>query len=153
MAGESLEYRSIRLEALSLYPEYFCSDYDQQNRIEKLHFERLIEIQSEQGKIIGAFKSANLIGICGLSVENQFKSNAVEIVQMYVQSEFQGFGIGNGLIQAVIHVARELYSVDQIILEVMNNNDVAIKSYLASGFKANSSLESSDTTFYMSLEL
>ena len=40
---DSLKYREVRLESLSLHPECFGSGYEAQSKMPKLYFEGLIE--------------------------------------------------------------------------------------------------------------
>ena len=91
-------YREIRLEALKKFPEYFGSGYEQQVKLEKLYFERLIEERSDKGKMFGAFIDDELVGICGVTFETQVLPNAGEIIQMYVKLEHQNSGLGKKLV-------------------------------------------------------
>lgn len=52
---ESELYRSIRLECLQQYPEYFCSDYRDEVKKEKLFFQEQLEQGSKDNFVMGAF--------------------------------------------------------------------------------------------------
>ncbi|HGS4649909.1 TPA: GNAT family N-acetyltransferase, partial [Vibrio cholerae] len=63
---DSQKYRELRLESLRLYPEAFGSDYKTQSQLPKLFFEQMIEKESNDHIMLGAFYNNELVGLCGL---------------------------------------------------------------------------------------
>lgn len=145
-------YRAIRLEALQNYPEYFGSEYEQQVKLEKLYFERLIEDESGKGTMVGAFSEGQLVGICGVTFETTVLPNAGEIIQMYVKPEYQNKGYGKNLMLK-IREACTSPPVSTVLLEVVKSNVSAIKVYEQSGYELNETLGFDPNTTYMTLAL
>lgn len=128
-------YRLLRLEALKAYPNYFGSGYEQQVLLNKLYFEQLIEEQSERGVMFGAFVDSNLVGICGVTFEAQRLPDAGEIIQMYVQPEYQHKGFGRQLMNAIEGYCRK-GRAKNLVLEVIRANTSAINLYTQLGYRA-----------------
>jgi len=77
-----------------------------------------------------------LIGICGLYIHTEEKSkHRAEIIQMYVQPEYQGNTIGFYLLEETVRIGFECKDVEQIELEVMTDVKAANKIYEKIGFK------------------
>ena len=148
--GDSKAYRSIRLEALERFPELFCSSFQEQVRLEKLYFERLIEESSEKGKMVGAFCDNELVAICGVTFETRLLPGAGEIVQMYVRPEVRHRGIGRKLIAAAKDICLSV-SAGHLVLEVIRSNRGAIALYQSCGFKVDESLGYDPDTHVMTL--
>lgn len=89
---DSEQYRKIRLEALEEYPEHFGSGYYEKANLPKLYFQRLIEEESSQGFMVGAFEKTDLVGICGITFETKLLDSSGKIVQMYVTKNHQRKG-------------------------------------------------------------
>ena len=90
-SSESKKYRFLRLESLEKYPNSFGSKYEEQKQREKLAFENFIEQSNPECFIIGAILQDKLIGICGFYRHTDIDCNhRGEIIQMYVQPEYQG---------------------------------------------------------------
>lgn len=130
-AKDSLKYRELRLDSLRLYPEAFGSDYETQSQLPKLFFERMIEDESEEYVMIGAFDDGVIVGLCGLIPLKHIGS--LEVVQMYVSSHARGKSIGQALLSKAksILVARNEQKLE---LTVYSNNASAIKAYESFGF-------------------
>jgi len=128
---DSRNYRELRLESLKLYPESFGSGYETQSKLPKLFFERLIEDESEECVMIGAFSGEELVGLCGLIPVEQ--TGSLEVVQMYVSSNFRGKSIGKMLLSKAKSVLLSR-SESKLELMVYSSNFVALKSYDSFGF-------------------
>lgn len=63
---ESKAYRAIHLESLEQFPESFCANYHQAQKIEKFQIENDIEEQTFGKFVLGAFSNDLLIDICTL---------------------------------------------------------------------------------------
>ena len=149
---DSPAYRELRIEALKKYPEYFGSGYEQQVKLERLYFERLIEENSPKGCMVGAYMDNHLVGICGITYETQVLANAGEIIQMYVKAEYQNQGIGKQLMLNIKEACRST-SISTILLEVVKDNLSAIKVYEQSGYLLDENLGANPNTVFMKLEL
>lgn len=128
---DSLKYRELRLESLRLYPEAFGSDYKTQSQLQKLFFEQMIEKESNDHIMLGAFYNKELVGLCGLISLEQ--SNSFELVQMYVSPNVRGKSIGQTLLTKAKSVLQER-NEDRLELTVYSGNLAAIKSYEKFGF-------------------
>ncbi len=133
---ESEKYRLLRLESLQKYPNSFGSKYEDEREKTKLAFENYIEESNPECIIVGALKNDKLIGICGFyRHQDQRKKHRGEIIQMYVQQEYQGNNVGYDLLKATVSIAFELKNIEQIELEVMTDNKAANRIYEKIGFK------------------
>ncbi|EGQ7962725.1 GNAT family N-acetyltransferase [Vibrio parahaemolyticus] len=128
---DSLKYRELRLESLRLYPEAFGSDYKTQSQLPKLFFEQMIEKESNDHIMLGAFYNNELVGLCGLISLEQ--SHSLEIVQMYVSPNARGKSIGQTLLTKAKSVLQDR-NEDRLELTVYSGNFAAIKSYKKFGF-------------------
>jgi len=149
--NESKLYRAIRLEALKEYPEYFGSKYEEQVKLSKLYFERIIEESSPKGIMVGAFLDRELIGICGVTFETKILHNAGEIIQMYVNKKHQGNKLGKELIKSIYDNVILLKNVEIIVLGVDKNNTSAIRTYCNCGFEIDTNIEGEEGIQYMTL--
>jgi len=135
--AESLAYRNIRLESLQLYPNHFASTYEDQLQKPKLGFESFIEEELDHKFIYGCFKDGALIGICGFYIlEDAYVG---EIIQMYVQQQHQGEGIGIKLLKDVVAIAFNIDNLKEIQVGVLN--DDLILFYEKAGFKISHTLK------------
>jgi len=139
VAADSKQYREIRLESLKLHPESFGISFEAQRKLPKLMFEKALEQPVDDRFVIGAFDQQVLIGICGfipfVPEDNQQLMNTGTIIQVYVKSAYRGRKIGLGLIQAVLHAAFKIPSMEQIVLGVYEGNVGAIRVYEQAGFQ------------------
>ncbi|MGE8555374.1 MAG: GNAT family N-acetyltransferase [Chryseobacterium jejuense] len=131
LSHESSIYRTIRLESLEEFPESFEATYQEALNTEKLRMETDIENQTPEKFVLGAFINQKLVSLC-VFVKNEERSGS--IYQMYVNKNFQGKNIGTGLVQAVIHEAKEKLNVTEVYLEVAHNNESAYHLYKKNGF-------------------
>ncbi|MCW3132483.1 MAG: GNAT family N-acetyltransferase [Candidatus Methanospirare jalkutatii] len=86
--------------------------------------------------IVGAFVSGELVGVCFLFKFS--KSNRKVIAKNFgiaVKDKFQGKGIGSKLLEYLFSVAVESYNVSEVYLEVLENNERALKFYKKNSFE------------------
>lgn len=150
---ESKLYRAIRLESLKIYPEWFGSKYEEQIRLSKMYFEKIIEDNAAKGMMFGSFFKGELIGICGVTFETKITANAGEIIQMYVQKKYQGNKLGIKLIRKIQTEVKQVNGIDTLILGVEKNNLAAIKTYLNCGFEVIENFPQKNNVQYMRLSL
>ena len=128
-------YRQIRLECLQKYPEYFGTIYEDEVKAKSLKFDKALQTQDSNDFLYGAFQGNNLISICGFTREVRIKiSHLGEISHMYIKEEISGQGIGTQLLKYTIDKAFKDFSLEQIMLSVVNTNEKAIKIYERIGF-------------------
>lgn len=124
-------YRTIRLESLRIYPDWFAADYEKERLKSVLFFEEQLRFATDSGKaVFGAFNHDALIGICAVAfiLEGQ-----AELLQVYVKDEFRGHGILNRLIcLAKGYVKAQGGTL--LSLEVHPSNQIAIRGYRRAGF-------------------
>jgi ribosomal protein S18 acetylase RimI-like enzyme len=132
---DSSDYRRIRLKSLKEHPDIFEAKYEEQIQLEKLFFEKHIEINSQEAFMVGAYSASLLIGICGFLGKNEYFDDAGTIYQMYVLPEWRSKGIGYGLVQLLKNTVTKKKSFAKITLDVSPTNSSAIHLYEKSGFK------------------
>ena len=141
---DSLDYRRIRLESLHSNPESFGAKYEEQVGLQKLYVEELLEQRSNLIVMLGAFVDAELIGLCGLKINND---KQFEIIQMYVAGKVRGQGVSQKLLKLAISTLKNR-RVTSLILTVYVDNDVALKTYKNAGFKIQSQQENEIIMIY-----
>jgi ribosomal protein S18 acetylase RimI-like enzyme len=122
--------RALRLEALSLYPEAFASDPDQEAAMPKEQWlARLATAMS-----FGGFVDDALSGMVVFSKPSRPKvAHTGDVGAMYVRDAARGTGLADALMNALIDHASEV--VEQIQLTVNAENARAIKFYERHGFR------------------
>ncbi len=128
---DSLKYREARLESLRLHPKCFGSGYEAQSKLTKLYFEDLIDSGSQDSVMIGTFVRDELVGLCGLTPKGE---DSLELIQMYVFSNFRGIGIGEKMINFAKQIL-ETRNKTELRLTVFTDNFHAIKMYERVGFE------------------
>ena len=113
--ADSAAYREIRLACLEEYPNHFGADHAQQAALPVLWMEAQIQSPNEEAFCLGAFHEAQLIGICALHRQSlPARRHSAELLQMYIQTQHQGKGIGHQLLQATIQAAWEIQELEQL---------------------------------------
>jgi RimJ/RimL family protein N-acetyltransferase len=130
------EYRRIRLECLKQFPNYFGSIYEEELISESLKLDGAIKFSDSNNFALGAFSDEKkIIAVCGLVTDLRSKTkHRGEVVQMYVDTEFAGRGIGRKLLQLTIDRAFNNKQTEQVTLGVVYTNENAIKLYKQAGF-------------------
>lgn len=134
-ASDSLLYRSARLECLKNHPENFGTLFEEESNTPQLVFEKYLNNPKSGNFMFGAFDGDRCIGICGFvnGTRNKTKHRG-EIVQMYVNENYSGKGIGKKLLTKTIEKAFEKSLIEQIVLSVVLSNEGANKLYEQVGF-------------------
>jgi ribosomal protein S18 acetylase RimI-like enzyme len=122
--------RALRLEALSLHPDCFCTDPD---LVEALTTEQWTEALAH-GTWFGVRKDGKLIAIAAFTRPQSKKiDHTGELSAMYVRAEARGLGLADALVRRIIEHA--VSEVDQLQLAVNADNACAIKLYERHGFR------------------
>ncbi|EAS41338.1 N-acetyltransferase [Photobacterium profundum] len=151
MPEDSFQYRQVRLESLKLHPECFGSGYTEQVKLPKLYFERLIEDSSQENIMLGAFHGSKLVGLCGVVTQS---TKTAEIIQMYVDSDYRGIGLGVNLLSLAKKYASTRLKVAALNLIVYRNNESAIRAYEKSGFQVVESMSDfNENEYYLAFTI
>lgn len=134
--GDEGAYRQAHLEALKTFPENFGTLHRDQERIPKLQFETFIETGSEDNFMFGAFADDRLVGIAGFKRGDRPKTrHRGEVVQVFVNPEFHGNGIGESLLRSVVDSVFALEGIESLELSAVASNSSARRLYEKLGFE------------------
>ena len=123
--GDEKAYRHLHLESLKTFPDFFGTRHEEQAEVEKLQFETAIETGSEDNFMFGAFAGEQLIGISGFRRGDRPKTrHRGELVQVFVNPDFQGRKVGESLIREVMAAAFALPGVETLELSAVAKNPV-----------------------------
>jgi ribosomal protein S18 acetylase RimI-like enzyme len=137
------KFKNIRLAGLNQFPDHFGTTYAEELRSGPTKPAQTVYGAKRFHFTFGAFtEHQELIGICGFLAESRLKaSHRGEIVQLYVDPEYKGLGIGKKLLRLSIEKAFNNEQIEQIILSVVFTNDHAIHLYRQLGFTEYGKLE------------
>ena len=129
-------YWNLRLDMLKQSPSSFGSSYEEalarRNPIE-MTAERLV---SEGNYTFGCFMENRLVGAVTMVREGALKmKHKASIYAMYVDPSHRGKGVGRGLMEASITLAKETDGIEQLLITVVTTNETARGLYHSCGFK------------------
>jgi RimJ/RimL family protein N-acetyltransferase len=130
-------YRDLRLEALRNHPEAFSSDYAAGLAKPLTYWAERLKpnVTDNTVMIYFAVHDRQLIAMCGIAREDSPKiKHIASIVSMYVQPDWRGFRIAEGLMAACLDWARAR-QVKIVKLAVVTTNSAAIRCYSRNGFQ------------------
>ncbi len=133
-AEDAQTFHTLRLRSLREHPEAFGSAYE-----DEINFpiERVVErLQTSADKItLGALIDEELVGFVSFNRYPGRKTrHRASLGVMYVKPEACGRGVGSALLNEVIHHARALSDLEELILAVTVGNETAHRLYQAAGF-------------------
>lgn len=123
-------YRDLRLEALTLHPEYFQPTQDEFKFKEEDWKKRL---SNPDSATFGVFKGDQLIGITGI-----FKaphSSEAHLVSSYIRKDFRQMGLSRLFYEARINWAKARKDISKLIIEHSQDNIPSRKAHQKYGFK------------------
>jgi ribosomal protein S18 acetylase RimI-like enzyme len=130
--SDAAAYRTVRLDALRLYPEVFGSSYEEEAQYPLEEFARFL---SPPDTVLGAFDADRLVGITGLYVPRKLKQrHKGHIVGVYVDAAHRRAGLARRLVEAIIDDARRA-QLRLVQLSVTVGNDTARRLYESLGFR------------------
>jgi RimJ/RimL family protein N-acetyltransferase len=133
-AEDAKAYRDLRLEALRNHPEAFSSDYAANEQQPLSYWSERLQSLGRDNMLFFALSSDRLIGMCGIYRGNSPKTiHSATIVSVYVQVEWRGMQIAEGLIDQCIEWAH-LQEIKILKLAVVTTNTAAIRCYARCGF-------------------
>lgn len=136
------EYKKIRLSCLTKFPDNFGTTAREELESYPNKFINIINSPSSDGFLYGACRLNDLVGICGFIKEGREKtSHRGEIVQVFLEPEYWGQGIGEKLLRLTVTKAFEYPEIDQLTLSAVKSNAKAALLYEKLGFKTYGVLE------------
>src|SRR6202012_805987 len=98
-ASDAPAYRQIRLDALRQEPQAFCSSFQSESQKPELFMEHCLKTGDLANLMFGAFAGEELVGIAG------FVKEQAEVIQVYVDANHRGKGLGKQLLIALLNDA------------------------------------------------
>lgn len=136
--SDAVEFKRLRLEGLTLYPEAFAEIAEDFNTksYQQVSCE-ITDIYSSGGFLVGAFDNCNrLLGIVGFHKNSWSRlKHRGHIWGVYVDSEYQHRGIGKLLLKTVIEKSKVIPELVQLDISVVTTNKKAYDLYKRIGFK------------------
>jgi GNAT superfamily N-acetyltransferase len=133
-AEDAQAFHALRLRSLREHPEAFGSAYEDEC---SFPIERVMErLQNSSDKLtLGALIDDELVGFVSfVRYLGRKTRHRAMLASMYVIPEARGRGIGSALLNGVIHHARALSDLEELILAVTVGNETARRLYQMAGF-------------------
>jgi ribosomal protein S18 acetylase RimI-like enzyme len=130
-------FRAVRSRALHEVPEAFNASADDFDARSDADIALMVgDDQTPPGNLVlGAFLDGQLVGLAGLRREMRTNvRHKAKLWTMYVAPEARGRGVGQGLVERAIAIAREIEDLEQIVLDVTPEMTSARNLYLHLGF-------------------
>ena len=135
-------YKTLRDEALRLYPEAFTSDHEsQRERTPESYLGRLGLNEPLGGSfLLGAYVNEGgvdrLVGSVGLERETRQKTRHIAtLIGMIVLPSHTHRGIGRALVASCIAEARRAKALQMIVLSVTASSERVVRLYASAGFE------------------
>lgn len=139
-AADAEALASVGLTSFKATYEGTASEEDMATHLERYFSAEAVRAEmgrSDQGYLVAAV-DAEPVGLAkwrqGYCPDEVPASDSIEIQQLYVLPERQGFGIGGRLVEAVIHITKK-HAAHGIWLSVWEHADWAIGFYRKIGFR------------------
>ena len=121
-------YKRVRLEALKDEPDAFGSTYDQESQYIEGDWRRRLE-KNDRKTFVAKLDSLIPIGLITCAPYG----DKAGLFGMWVNPDYRGQGFGGQLVDVVIKYARDK-KFSAILLDVADNNNLAIALYESKGF-------------------
>ncbi len=127
----------VRLEALEREPLAFGKSVEEQRASTLEEIAERIREKADGSFTLGGFDGEALVAIATFKRAAGIKEcHKGSILAVYVSASHRGRGFGSKLIAAVLDLAREDPSFEQVLLGVGAHNVAAIRTYRKFGFEA-----------------
>lgn len=140
--ADLMAYKTLRDEALRLYPEAFTSDHESQRlRTPESYLGRLGLNEPLGGSfLLGAFVMENgrerLVGSVGLERDTRNKTRHISrLIGLMVLPAHTGHGTGSALVGACVAAARDATALQLIVLSVTASSEGVLRLYERAGFR------------------
>lgn len=131
--GDFDQWNRVRTLALDFEPAAFGRSNADEEPIRKELFNR--NTDQNDRFILGAFAGEELVGIAGLFRHEPLKVQHKSMIwSVFVIREYQGKGIGRGLMEKSIELAKQIDGIDLILIGVSAYNTKAHQLYQRLGF-------------------
>ncbi|MGP7815602.1 GNAT family N-acetyltransferase [Niallia sp. 01092] len=135
-AKDAKSYWQLRLKTLKQNPNAFLVTVEEEENKAQPIKKATIQLKDPSRLTLGAFYQNQLIGAITLQREVYTKiKHKGSVLSFFVEKDYRGRGIGRGLLEKVISIAK-LYHIEQLLLSVVATNDNAIQLYESLGFTA-----------------
>ena len=124
-------YQTLRLEGFRLEPRGFRYTPEDEANLPLAD----VEARLRRDHVVGAFAENALVGVGGLAFSNGLKTEHKALLYgMYIRNAFRGAGVGDSIMEQLMHVARG--RVEIVTLTVVSQNTRARGFYERWGFRA-----------------
>jgi ribosomal protein S18 acetylase RimI-like enzyme len=123
------EWKTLRLEAVKLYPESFGQSYEGVQKQDK----KWLEQSLENGAMFTYEQNGKMVAIAGtFSMKPENMRHRATLFGLYVNNNHHGKGIASALVNHIIDYTKPNHK--QLHLTVTTNNNPAISLYKKHGF-------------------
>jgi ribosomal protein S18 acetylase RimI-like enzyme len=134
--GDAAAYWSLRDEALEREPLAFGKAVEEHRATTVEEWAARFREYPERSFTLGGFDCGVLTGIATFIREQGLKErHKGHIYGVYVGAAHRQRGFGHAMIAAVVNIAKEDVTLEQILLAVGTCQEVAMRMYRASGFE------------------
>ena len=135
--ADAAAWLRVRLEALETEPLAFGKSVEEHRATTIEETAERIREKADGSFTLGGFDGESLIAITTFKREVGIKEqHKGHVLGVYVSGSHRGQGLGAKLIAAVLDLAREDRSLEQVLLGVGAHNVAAIQTYRKFGFEA-----------------
>ncbi|MFT5538823.1 MAG: RimJ/RimL family protein N-acetyltransferase [Alphaproteobacteria bacterium] len=128
-AGDAVEYRDIRLEALEACPEAFGASYAEDQGLPVARYEGALAAN----QIYGGFKGGQLQGVIAVSRPNFIKTqHKAAISGIYVRNGARGTGLSDELLKFTFHHAGK--KIECLHARTATANEAAVALFKRNAF-------------------
>ncbi len=129
-------FRSLRLDALRLYPHVFSKSYeDEAVKPLETFVRRVADPTSPDSFIVGAFEGERLVAMVGFRRDDRRKLlHRATIWGVYTDAAYRGRGIARRLMTAALERGSQAPGLRQVHLTVLTDNHSARHLYDSLGF-------------------
>ena len=126
----------LRLVALKDEPHSFAESAEEHEACSQEDIQKFFRALNSEDFIIGAFEDGELAGMAGFYREKHTKfRHKGTIWGVYVRRESRGKGIAKAILSEVIHRARMIDGLEQILLVVAATQEKPRRLYESLGFR------------------
>jgi RimJ/RimL family protein N-acetyltransferase len=130
------QYWQVRNQGLKEFPDAFTTSYEEGVATAPEKLAKRFGGDNSDDFVIGAFSETDkLLGCTGFEREMRAKQrHKGKVIGMYVTPDARGTGLGRKILAALLHEAKQLDGLEQIILSVTHSNEGARALYISMGF-------------------